>query len=118
MGGNLSDIDQRLPKNEIIKKHNDFKKILDQGNQWSGKYIKCFFCKAQNRKVGFMIAKNIGKAVTRNRIKRLMRESYRKNRQTIKNYHILICAKNQSVTAKYEDIYEDFQNFIKKHHDY
>ncbi|MFO7890854.1 MAG: ribonuclease P protein component [bacterium] len=118
MGDRLSNIDQCLPKHEIINKDNEFKKIFTRGRQWNGRFIKCFVLHAKERKVGFIIAKRVGKAVIRNRIKRFMRETYRKNRQRIQNFHILICARKQSRVAGYQDIYDDFQNFLKSTNDY
>ncbi len=118
MGEKLSNIDQGLPKKEIIKKNREFKKLLYQGRQWNGKYIKCFILQEQNRQVGFIVSKKIGKAVIRNKIKRLMKEAYRKNRSRIKDSHLLLCAKKNSPAAKYQDINEDFNNFLKNNDNY
>ncbi len=114
MGKKSSYIDQRLPKNEIIKKNSEFKTILTQGRQWEGKYINIFILEAKEKKAGFLVPKKVGNAVTRNRIKRLMRETYRKNRQNIKDLHVVLYAKNLTSSAGYQHIYNDFQNFLKK----
>lgn len=117
MGERSLNSDQRLPKNEIIKKNNEFKTILSRGRQWEGKYIKIFTLEAKERKVGFLVPKKVGNAVIRNRIKRLMREIYRKNRQNINNMHLVLYAKNLSYSAGYQHIYNDFHNFLKSKND-
>lgn len=117
MGESVSNINQCLPKNEIISKDREIRQIFIRGQQWKGKFLKCFFLPAPERKVGFIVAKKFGKAVTRNRIKRLMREAYRKNRCQINQVHLLICATNQTFSAGYQDIYQDFLNFLKFRND-
>jgi len=118
MGEKSSNSDQCLPKNEIIKKNIEFKTILTRGRQWEGKYIKIFILEAKETKVGFLVPKKVGNAVIRNRIKRLMRETYRKNRQNIKNLHVVLYAKNLTPSAGYQHIYNDFQNFLKSVNDH
>jgi len=73
---------ESLPKNEILKSNNDFKKVIYSGRRIDKRFISVYYLKASPpaRKVGFIVAKRIGKAHIRNKIKRRMREIYRKNR--------------------------------------
>ena len=92
-----SNHDFRLRKDEIIRGHDSYFKIIKDSNTVSAEFLKAFvnipdsdpvdFTKSplftHNVKVGFIIAKKkIRKANFRNRIKRLLKESYRLNRNS------------------------------------
>ncbi len=71
-----------LPKNYRLKKRSAYKATYRTGNTIHYGGITVFIGKIKNNdlptKIGFVVSKKIHKrAVKRNRIKRLMRESYR-----------------------------------------
>ena len=83
---------QGLSKSERIKKKNDFEKVYSFGTtiHSSDRKLKAtyFFDKTNERgliKAAFAVHKRAGKAVWRNRVKRLLRESYRLNKQKLYN---------------------------------
>jgi len=104
ISGNLHSVERKknsLIKNEIVKGHNSYLKILQNSLVFSTDYLKVFVNKINvsdsvnfNQspllkiplKVGFIIAKKkIRKAVLRNRIRRILKESYRLNKNLYDN---------------------------------
>lgn len=67
-----------MKKTTMLKKNYEFKRILTKGTYYSGKYIEAFLVRhaGKQNKLGLAISVKIGKAVERNHIKRLVRESY------------------------------------------
>ncbi|MBN2104386.1 ribonuclease P protein component [bacterium] len=106
--------DFRLPKKEILKKSHDFQCVLKRGKRWEGKIIKCFYFKADERKVGFVVPRRLGKAVIRNRIKRLMREAYRHHKYAVGEFWILIMAKKTGELPKLKQIETEFCQCIRQ----
>ncbi len=104
----------RLPKSEILKKSADFEAVFNGGRRWEGQILKCFYIKADDRKIGFIVPKRLGKAVFRNRFKRLMREVYRHHRHTVGEFWILIMAKNTGKPPVQTELETEFCRFIQK----
>lgn len=81
---------QGFSKSERIKRKNDFEKVYSFGTTVysSDKKLKAtyFFDKTNERgliKAAFAVHKRAGKAVWRNRVKRLLRESFRLNKNLL-----------------------------------
>lgn len=99
--------DYSFRKNEILRGYNAYSKVLQESVLLSTDYLKAFVNSenkdpvsiditnsphfTDNVKVGFIIAKKkIKKAVLRNRIKRLLKESYRLNKNLLNPIHPVI----------------------------
>lgn len=106
-----------MKKTESIKLNKDFKRLYYRGKSFAGKYIVVYTA-PNGRKInrlGLTCGKVIGKAVTRNRAKRLMRESYRLTENSIKTGNdIVIVARSRSVYAKCPAIQKELEYAVKK----
>lgn len=107
-----------LTRNERVKKKRDFEKIYNAANVLvsSDRLIKVYFIYAYNNaaeiKIAAAVSKKAGKAVWRNRVKRLIRESYRLNKKALlekvlmKNIQLLlIFSPNRLSEASNKKIY-------------
>ena len=101
-----------------LKKNYEFKNIMNKGKICSGKYVCIYFLKNnQQNKIGIAISKKAGNAVWRNRIKRLIRECYRKHEKTIKNNNSIIFLwkkNNENKKISFWEINEDIEKILKR----
>ena len=67
-----------MKNTEMLKKNYEFRKVLVKGKFYCGKILIAHILKNKTQKnyLGLAISAKIGKATKRNRIKRLIRESY------------------------------------------
>ena len=78
-----------LTRNERVKKKRDFEKVYNAANVLfsSDRLIKVHFICSENNvaviKIAAAVSKKAGKAVWRNRVKRLIKESYRLNKKAL-----------------------------------
>ena len=107
-------------KTDTLKKNYEFKRVLTKGKYLSGNYIECFYINnnLKNKNlIGIAISSKIAKAVKRNRIKRLIRESYKNiedNIKTGKNI-VFLWKKNKDIEdATYINIKNDINKIFKE----
>ena len=107
-----------MRKIDTLKKNYEFKNVLDKAKFYRGKYITIYITKNKKEKnlIGIAISKKLGKAVKRNRLKRIIRESYRLQKNEIKQgYNIVfIWNKNQLADCKSYEVQEDMNNLFQK----
>ena len=67
-----------MKKTKILKKNYEFRNVIRNGVFFSGKYISAYILKNKKKDcfLGLAVSVKVGKAVQRNRIKRLLRENY------------------------------------------
>lgn len=112
-----------LKKNEVLRGKKKFQRIFTKGHTFKGEHVSCKFfldpssCESSIPyfKVGFVVTRKVKRAVDRNRIKRLLREAYRLNKEIIfchgdklpPNIELVFVYAPQSVTA---DVHISFSN--------
>lgn len=109
-------------KNTItIKKNFEVKYLLSKGKWTRGKYITIYFKKSEylkdNNRICFIVSKKAGNSVFRNRIKRLLRQSYSDLEENIKKgYNILVMWKPKETIEdiKCQTIYSDMEKIFKE----
>lgn len=66
-------------------------------------------------RLGITVTRKVGDAVTRNRIKRLVREVFRQNRQRLPSgLDIVWVAKQQASAASFADVLADFEALVRR----
>ena len=111
-------------KQEKLKSRKLIKQLFEQGNSIFQFPIQLIYLKIEHSssymiQAGFTVPKKkVKKAVDRNRIKRLMREAYRKHKhllyQNSEDKYILMCIYTDEKEHKYVDIEEKMILLLNK----
>ncbi len=108
-----------MKKTKMLKKNYEFKNVLSKGKYYSGKNIEAFI-KENNKNYNFLglaISTKTGKAVKRNKIKRLIRENYKILESQIKDGKSIVFLWKKKVDIKnatFENIKSDMNNIFEK----
>ncbi|MDE0689746.1 ribonuclease P protein component [Candidatus Poribacteria bacterium] len=75
-----------------LKKRWEFQRAYQKGNKYWNRYfvIYVFHNHFNNLRLGITVSKKVGKSVQRNRVKRLIRESFRQLRPRIKTEYDIV----------------------------
>jgi ribonuclease P protein component len=110
-----------MKKTIMIKKRYEFKNLFSKGKFFYSEYINMYIQKNNKKynKLAIAVSKKQGKAVVRNRFKRLIRENYKNIESNIKSgYSILFIINNKSKletkNLTYYDIQKDMSRLFKK----
>ncbi len=90
-----------------LKENYLFRRLYRKGASSANRFLVmyCLKNKRQFNRLGLTVSIKLGKAVKRNRIKRLIKEAYRLNEYKLKTgYDIIIVARSRALSAAYTDI--------------
>lgn len=105
-----------LPRKRMIKRRSDFQQVYRVGRSYANRYfvLYVFSSQAIKGKVGFAAGKKLGCAVVRNRVKRLLRESYRLHQQELRDDVVLLLVGRKAMVNVKCGVVE--QAFVKLGH--
>ena len=104
-------------KKDVLRRIEDFSAIYSRGKSVGERYIVLFYKKnnlGYSRRA-FLASKKVGKAVQRNRARRLMKESLRALADSFpQGYDYIFIARNTIVNSKCADVKKSIEAAIKK----
>lgn len=109
-----------MQKKYRLKKKKDFKRVYIKGKSFSNRELVLYVFnnyKVEDYRLGISVSKKIGNAVTRNRIRRLIKEVVRSKAGEIKikkNIDIIIIARKPSSEMNYCDFERSIIDLYKK----
>ena len=106
-----------MKKYEMIKKHDEFTRIINNSKYVKNKYYIIYYERKQENfnRYGIAISKKFGKANIRNYYKRITRNIIDLNKKLFKNdYDYIIMIKGACIDNKYNELSKEFTNLLKE----
>lgn len=112
-------MNQRLSKSLRIHRSAEIQQILRTGRKYTGNHLILYCLTPTDPDVpvraGFISPKRLGKAVRRNRLRRWMREAYRRHYTELSGSpQILMMGRTSAMQAGYQALHDDFLLLCRK----
>lgn len=104
-------------KEERLRKNPEFRLVYKRGKSFSTAILVLYIFKNNKgiNRIGISVSKKVGKSVVRSRVKRLISESARLNKQDLKQgYDLVFVARSASKDKSYKDIENSVKYLFKK----
>jgi ribonuclease P protein component len=108
----------KFPRASRLNLASEFNLVKASGKSWTGRHLVMATLAREDPaqlKIGIITTRRIGPAVTRNRVRRKLREIFRLNQQRIRPGNWLVTiARRSSADATYQDLENDWLRLAER----
>ena len=99
-----------------LRRTSEFQYVFRRGKSVANGQMVLLVARCRGRsRVGFSIGKKVGNSVTRSKVKRWMRESYRLLAPLVRpKVQLVFVARSQSAQASFQTIYQGMYTLLKR----
>lgn len=108
----------QMKKKYRIKKNNDFQRVFKHGKSMANRQFIIYTLEQSEEpefRIGLSVSKKIGNAVTRNRVKRLIRQVFLEEKERIiKGKDFVVIARKPAAEMTYHEVKSSLKHIFKK----
>ena len=103
-----------MQKQYRLQKNKAFQYVYHRGRSASCRDLVLLAAKGRGLQVGFSVSKKVGNAVTRNKVKRRLRECFRPHLGDVKNGLYVFVARPSAANATFQSLQKQVRDLLKK----
>ena len=103
-----------LPRGERLRRAAEFQAVFQHGNRHERQSFVALWRRADGRRVGFAVSRQLRGAVKRNRARRRIQAAYREIRtQMAPNVEVVVVARANAATRPFPELVEDMRRLAE-----
>ncbi|HYN20184.1 MAG TPA: ribonuclease P protein component [Thermoanaerobaculia bacterium] len=113
----LTGVSERFARDDRLRKRREFEECYASGIRVSGRFLQVFVMPEEGRpRLGISVPKRVGGAAVRNRVRRRLREIFRRNRTILGlvGMRIVVNARPSSGGARFTELREDYASLLRR----
>ena len=106
-----------MNKRQRIKKNEEFQKVFKKGKSFANRQFVVYCLKKEDQiafRIGLSVGKKVGKAVTRNQVKRYVRQTFLELKDDVRHdMDYVIIARNPAATLDFHETKKSLEHVLK-----
>ena len=106
-----------MNKRQRIKKNEEFQKVFKKGKSFANRQFVIYCLKKEDQtefRIGLSVGKKVGKAVTRNQIKRYIRQTFLELKDDVRHdMDYVIIDRNPAATLDFHETKKSLEHVLK-----
>ena len=111
-------VSEGFSRDDRLRKRREFEECYASGVRVSGRHVQVFLLPAAGAsrpRLGISVPRRVGPAVTRNRVRRRLREIFRRGRALFgAPLSIVVNARPSAAQASFQELSEDFAGAVRR----
>ena len=106
--------DERFPRRYRLGSNRNYRYVYRRGKSHPSRNLVLIHLKGRELKIGFSVSGKVGNAVTRNRVRRCLREDVRRLRSRMKCGKYVFIARNSIVDAPHAAVTRELNKLLRR----
>lgn len=104
----------RFPRRYRLGSNRNYRYVYRRGKSYPSKNLVLIYLKGKELKLGFSVSSKVGNAVTRNRVRRYMREDARLLRGQLKGGKYIFVARPSASEARHASLAREMRSVLSR----
>ena len=105
---------ESFPRRYRLGGNRNYRYVYRRGKSYPSKNLVLIYLKGREQRFGFSVSSKVGNAVTRNRVRRYLREDVRRLREQLNSGKYIFIARPALKMAAHDELSRELRNLLRR----